>query len=94
MNGNNPVLPETTLRPVSSTTKPSIFTSTQPSGGSNYKCPNGDGYYPDKLSGCRKYYVCLHTGTQFAQINEFTCPGDLLFDKNTSTCNYPNLVVC
>lgn len=73
------------------TQKPSVVT---PAPSTSNKCPNGDGTYADKSSGCRNYYMCVNTGTQYAQISTFTCPSNLVYDSKTKVCNYPNLVTC
>lgn len=61
---------------------------------SSYKCPKGDGYYPDFESGCRKFYECLNTGTPQQEAKYFDCPVSNLFDEKTLTCNYSHLVSC
>jgi hypothetical protein len=57
-------------------------------------CINGDGFYPDKLSGCRKFYRCVYTGTQYVQVNEFFCPDQTLFSSSLSICVWQGSVVC
>ncbi|RMZ93813.1 putative chitinase 3, partial [Brachionus plicatilis] len=57
-------------------------------------CVNGDGYYPEKSSGCRRYYLCSFSGTPDANISFFTCPSRLIFDKVTKSCNFPHAAVC
>ncbi len=57
-------------------------------------CINGDGFYPDKLSGCRKFYRCVYTGTQYVQVNEFYCPDQTLFSSSLSICVWQGSVVC
>ena len=57
-------------------------------------CSNGNGYYPDLSTNCRKFYVCQFFGTSFHRIDYFDCPSGLMFDKTLLTCNYDYLVSC
>ena len=49
---------------------------------SNQNCPNGDGLYPDKTTGCQKYYRCNYSGTIYQAIYDFTCQTGLVVSKN------------
>ncbi|XP_076370158.1 uncharacterized protein LOC143256617 [Tachypleus tridentatus] len=46
-------------------------------------------FFPDYESGCKKFHVCFH------DIKEsYNCPGAMLFNPETKTCDFPNNVVC
>lgn len=58
------------------------------------KCPNGNDYYADYQSGCRKYYICMFIGTPWETYQLFQCPETTLFDNNIKTCNHAENVSC
>ena len=60
----------------------------------NNLCFNGNGYYPDLSTGCKKFYVCVYAGSNNEKVTYFDCPSGLLFDKTSSTCNFDYLVSC
>lgn len=57
-------------------------------------CPDGDGRFPDKKSGCKKFYECVHLNTEFASVVEKECPDGTLFDNTIDLCNWEADVVC
>jgi chitinase len=86
----------TTPTPTTTTTAPTTTTAkvTNIIDLSQLVCINGDGFYPDKLSECRKFYRCVYTGTQYVQVNEFFCPDQTLFSSSLSICVWQGSVVC
>lgn len=74
-----------------STIKPTPSSTSNPS---NSKCANGNGYYGDKESGCKKFYVCKDLQNGNYDITIFDCPSHLLFDEKIKSCNYPSQVSC
>ncbi len=59
------------------------------------KCFNGDGFYANVTSGCKKFYQCHMTKTvRFAKITDYSCPESFLFDSITKACRLAPLVKC
>jgi hypothetical protein len=59
------------------------------------KCFNGDGFYANVTSRCRKFYQCQMTKTvRFTKITEYSCPDLFMFDSETKACKLANLVKC
>jgi hypothetical protein len=57
-------------------------------------CSIGDGYYSDKSSRCKKYYICTFSNTPYETINFLECPENTLFDETVKTCNIKEKVIC
>jgi chitinase len=74
----------TTLPPPS--TPPATPGSTLPPG-TEFHCTS-DGTFRDPQN-CARWHVC-RDGQQFT----FDCPGGLVFDNVTQTCNWPDQVQC
>lgn len=57
--------------------------------------PRNDCFFPDLYSSCRSFYMCVLTpdGETYSHF-QFTCPGDLLFDNDAKTCDFPGLIKC
>ncbi|KAG4071657.1 hypothetical protein HA402_011811 [Bradysia odoriphaga] len=62
-------------------------TTTSTSEPTEFICPS-DGLFRDPKD-CSRFYLCAG-----ANKYDFFCPNGLLFDINSSTCNWPNLVDC
>lgn len=56
--------------------------------GTAYRCPGNIGYVRDEQTWSR-FYFCDAGATY-----KFDCPQGLLFDNNTNSCNYSDLVDC
>ncbi|XP_034479846.1 acidic mammalian chitinase [Drosophila innubila] len=54
----------------------------------DYRCPGDIGYVRDTHN-CSRFYYC-NSGATF----NFDCPSGLIFDLNSSSCNYSDLVKC
>lgn len=52
-------------------------------------CVNFPGGFYKHETDCGKYYLCVF-GTQY----HFSCPQGLVFDLNSSVCNFPENVIC
>lgn len=78
---------------VGSRTTPVPPTTPRP-GGSGFKCES-EGFYPNPAD-CKKYYWCLDSGPSELGIvaHQFSCPGGLIFNTNTDSCDYTRNVVC
>lgn len=53
-----------------------------------------DGMYANVTAGCAKFYVCIYTGTTYAQVYSFSCPSLTLFDIRYKVCNWAYNVNC
>lgn len=75
------------------TTTPEPPTTPSP-GGSGFKCES-EGFFANP-NDCKKYYWCLDSGPSQLGIvpHHFTCPGGLIFNSNTDSCDYSRNVVC
>lgn len=78
---------------VGSRTTPVPPTTPRP-GGSGFKCES-EGFYPNPAD-CKKYYWCLDSGPSELGIvaHQFSCPGGLVFNTETDSCDYTRNVVC
>ncbi|KAH9364953.1 hypothetical protein HPB48_012969 [Haemaphysalis longicornis] len=57
---------------------------------SRFKCPKGrSGFFADFRSGCRRYHICFKNSSQVHE-----CPGALLFNPISQTCDLPDKVTC
>lgn len=74
-------------------TTPEPPTTPSPAG-SGFKCES-EGFYANP-SDCKKYYWCLDSGPSELGIvaHHFTCPGGLIFNSLTDSCDYSRNVVC
>lgn len=75
------------------TTTPAPPTTPSPGGG-GYKCES-EGFFANPKD-CKKYYWCLDSGPSMLGIvaNHFTCPGGLIFNSETDSCDYSRNVKC
>lgn len=78
---------------VLTTTSQTSITTASTSRPVDQRCMNGPGYYADKQSQCRKFYLCAASNGKF-NIFEFECPNGLLFDEKILACNYQSQVMC
>jgi hypothetical protein len=77
------------------TQQPIIVTTTGSSPSpSNQNCPNGDGLYPDKTTGCQKYFECIFQGTSYASVVIRECPPFTIFDVKIGACNWAQFTTC
>ena len=87
---NVPVLTskKQTASTVTTKKKPTTKAATT-NGQTDDKCFNGDGFYADKASDCKKFYRCFN-----GKISNFECGAGTLLDETISTCNHQGLVKC
>jgi hypothetical protein len=83
----------TTSTTTSTTLVPSTISTNSGTSHSDL-CYMGDDIYPDKTSNCRKYYICVFTGTHHAAIIYYSCSNGTLFDTLTKNCNWAHAVTC
>lgn len=78
---------------VAQRTTPEPPTTPSP-GGSGFKCEE-EGFFANP-NDCKKYYWCLDSGPSNLGIvpHHFTCPGGLIFNSLTDSCDYSRNVVC
>jgi hypothetical protein len=60
----------------------------------NFKCPRGNGFYPDLASRCKSYYKCQFVRTVWQTVHFVTCPLDSLFDSLANKCLPANQTLC
>ncbi len=57
------------------------------------KC-KGDGVFADESSGCKNYYICAFTNTNYAVVQGYPCADGYLFDDVVKSCNFASQVKC
>lgn len=74
-------------------TTPAPPTTPSPAG-SGFKCEE-EGFFANP-NDCKKYYWCLDSGPSQLGIvaHHFSCPGGLIFNSLTDSCDYSRNVVC
>lgn len=74
-------------------TTPEPPTTPSPAG-SGFKCED-EGFFANP-NDCKKYYWCLDSGPSGLGIvpHHFTCPGGLIFNSDTDSCDYTRNVQC
>lgn len=78
---------------ISQRTTPEPPTTPSPAG-SGFKCED-EGFFANPMD-CKKYYWCLDSGPSQLGIvaHHFTCPGGLVFNQQSDSCDYARNVVC
>lgn len=57
-------------------------------------CPRGPTNHGDVSTGCKRFYTCVHCGTEHETKHYFDCPGNTIFDTTHGVCNFPQRTVC
>ena len=58
------------------------------------KCIGGDGVFADPSTGCKNYYICAFTNTNYPIVQEYPCADGYLFDDSVKSCNFASQVKC
>jgi hypothetical protein len=71
-----------------------IQTTVQSTIGPNLSKCKGDGVFADESSGCKSYYICAFTNTNYAVVQGYPCADGYLFDDTVKSCNFASQVKC